>query len=83
MMEKVISEISDYLAREEEKTIKKFMRIANKSDIWSFNNAGYTITQQKLKSGMDGIMSWRMTLMRRDCEVIHQDIEVILRITME
>ncbi len=82
-MKAIIDEISDYLACAEERTINNFMRLVDKGDARSFRSAGYTIIQQKLKDGIDGIMLWRMTLMHHDCEIIHQDIEIILKITME
>lgn len=83
MVKSIINEVSKYLARSEEATMKKFIRITGKNDKWSFADAGYTITEQKLKDGIDGIMLWRMTLMRYDQEVVHQDIEVKINITME
>jgi hypothetical protein len=83
MVKSIINDISGYLARSEETTMRKFMRITGKNDQWSFADAGYKIARQRLKDGIDGTMLWRITLLRYDQEVIHQDIEVKFNITME
>lgn len=83
MVKSIINDVSEYLARSEETTMRKFMLITGKNDQWSFADAGYKIARQRLKDGIDGTMLWRITLLRYDQEVIHQDIEVRFNITME
>lgn len=83
MNKSITTEVSEYLARIEDETIKKIMAISGKSDRYSFENAGYDITKQQLKGGIDGIMSWRITLTRYGEEIIHRDITVKMTTVME
>ena len=83
MIKNITMELSDYIARIEEETIEKFMLITGKGNLYAFKDAGYTITKQQIKDGIDGIMLFRITLMRYNDEIIHQDIEIKINTTME
>ena len=87
---KRLMKLAEFLAESEEKTIEEFMRIAGlkteycaseafwetKEVLNKFHEAGYTIEEQQLKNGCDGIMIWRMTLLRDNRGICYQDIEI-------